>query len=164
MGSAVPGAGGCAILSSAMAIRMLPVPANNVIFRRRFPSTYEAMSAALGGALSALKEQEWIGPDEEFYARLCLEEALVNAIRHGNRDEPDRQVSLELIADGDTCRISVWDEGLGFRCDKIAVPDCHHKGGRGLCLIKHFMDHVGYDPDRNCFEMAFRRKSLNKGG
>jgi anti-sigma regulatory factor (Ser/Thr protein kinase) len=69
-----------------------------------------------------------------------------------------------MAEEGDTCRISIRDEGQGFCCDKIAVPDCRHKGGRGLCLIKHFMDHVEFDPARRSFEMAFRRKTLSKGG
>jgi len=140
------------------------VLSKNVFFKRQFPSTYEAMSPVLRGALAALEERGWIGPEEEFYARLCLEEALVNAIPHGNKCDCDRQVAIEMAEDGDTCRISVWDEGEGFCCDAITVPECHHKGGRGLCLIKHFMDQVAFDPARNCFEMAFHRRSLSKGG
>lgn len=138
--------------------------AGKVFFKRQFSSTYEAMTSALQSAVAALEEHDWIAPDEEFYARLCLEEALVNAIKHGNAEEEDRQVWLEMAEDGDTCHISIRDEGLGFCCDKITVPDCARKGGRGLCLIQHFMDHVGYDRARNSFEMAFRRKTLSKGG
>lgn len=136
----------------------------NVFYARQFPSTLEAMSGVLQGALTALEEHDWIAPQEQFYARLCLEEALVNAIKHGNRGSIERQVRLEMASEGDTCRISIRDEGGGFCCDHIAVPECHRKGGRGLCLIKHFMDHVEFDSARNCFEMAFRRKTLNKGG
>jgi serine/threonine-protein kinase RsbW len=122
------------------------------------------MTSVLQGALTALEEHNWIAPEEEFYARLCLEEALVNAIKHGNRGDTERQVWIEMADEGDTCRISIGDEGQGFCCDAITVPDCHHKGGRGLCLIKHFMDEVEFDKARNRFEMAFRRKSLSKGG
>ena len=99
-----------------------------------------------------------------FSIKLALEEALVNAIKHGNRGEASRQVRIEMADEGDRCRIRVWDEGQGFCCDHIQVPDCSQKGGRGLCLIKHYMDDVSFDLARNCFQMTFRRKALSKGG
>ncbi|MDX9975840.1 MAG: ATP-binding protein [FCB group bacterium] len=142
---------------------MLNVSAKNVFFKEEFPSTYEAMSSTLAQALNALITRKWIGPEQEFYARLCLEEALVNAIEHGNCGDRERRVGLEMAEDGDTCVIAVWDEGQGFCCDGIRVPDCTHKGGRGLCLIKHFMDRIEFDPVSRRFEMAFRRNSLSKG-
>jgi hypothetical protein len=48
------------------------VSAGKVFFKRQFPSTYEAMTGALQGALTALEERGWIASEEEFYARLCL--------------------------------------------------------------------------------------------
>ncbi len=139
--------------------------AANVFYRREFLSTYDAMSDALQGALASLIERDWIEPEEEFYARLCLEEALVNAIQHGNEGDASRRVAIELAEVGDSCRIRICDEGRGFCCKDITVPECHQKGGRGLCLIRHFMDHVEYNRAQNCFEMSFRRKTLsNKGG
>lgn len=140
------------------------MPARMVFFKRRFPSTFEDMSSVLRSALAALTERDLIAPGEEFYARLCLEEALVNAIQHGNHGDRARHVSLEMSEEDDTCCISVCDEGNGFCTEDISIPDCSRKGGRGLCLIKHFMDHVAFDRSRNCFEMAFRRKTLSKGG
>lgn len=140
------------------------MPGRKVFFKRKFPSTFEDMSNVLRSALSALSERDLIAPGEEFYARLCLEEALVNAIQHGNHGDRARHVCLVMSEEDDTCRISIQDEGDGFRTEDISVPECTRKGGRGLCLIKHFMDHVEFDRARNCFEMAFRRKTLSKGG
>jgi anti-sigma regulatory factor (Ser/Thr protein kinase) len=139
---------------------MLHVSAKQVFFREEFPSTYEAMSVTLGKALTALLERRWIQPEQEFYARLCLEEALVNAIEHGNCGQRDRHVGIEMSEDGDTCHISVWDEGKGFCCDNVHVPDCRTKGGRGLCLIQHFMDHMEFVEQRSLTDATGTARAL----
>jgi serine/threonine-protein kinase RsbW len=93
---------------------------------------------------------------------LCLEEALVNAIVHGNDNKPDRTVKLEIAHDGDECRVSVADEGNGFDPQSVEMPDCNQLGGRGVCLIKHFMDEVKFNRAKHRLEMTFRRNSLSR--
>jgi serine/threonine-protein kinase RsbW len=128
-------------------------------FREEFPSTFEAMTETLDHAVDALLREGWIQPEHEPCTRLCLEEALVNAVRHGNKNEAERMVEVSLVADGDRCTIRVSDEGRGFRVDEVALPELEQMGGRGICLIRHFMEHVEFDSDANCLEMSFRRKA-----
>lgn len=127
-----------------------------VLYKAAFPSEFEAMMQTLDEALGALVRGGCIPPEKEACARLCLEEALVNAVRHGNGCDQSRQVKVEILRDGDGCRIRVCDEGTGFSPDSITLPEPDQPGGRGICLIRHFVDEVRFDKESKCFEMLFR--------
>jgi len=128
-------------------------------FKEEFPSTFEAMTAVLDNAVDSLANEGWIQGSHVPCTRLCLEEALVNAVRHGNNSEADRRVTLTMLARDDECVIQVCDEGGGFCVDNIALPESDQLGGRGICLIRHFMDTVKFDTVAHCLEMSFRRKA-----
>ena len=134
------------------------------IYSVEFPSQVVAMAPALDGAVAALIARGWIRSDMHFQARLCLEEAIMNAIRHGNRSDTRLMVRLELVEDAECCRIVVQDEGSGFSPETVTMPDPHHMGGRGVCLIKHYMDAVTYNQERHCLEMTLRRKTRGRKG
>jgi serine/threonine-protein kinase RsbW len=127
-------------------------------FEREFLGTPEAMSDVLDSAVEALVAHDWAPGDKRFCARLCLEEALVNAITHGNQNDPSRKVRLEMSEEEDTCFIDVYDEGEGFNPSMVRTPDCQVLGGRGVTLMKYYMDRVTYDKQRGCLEMVLRRK------
>ncbi len=127
-----------------------------MLYKAAFPSDYEAMMHALDEALGALIKGGCIPKDKESCARLCLEEALVNAVRHGNGCDQTRLVKLEVIRETDHIRVRVCDEGNGFRPDDIQLPDPEKPGGRGICLIRHFVDEVRFDEETKCLEMLFR--------
>jgi len=74
-------------------------------FAREFPSTLDAMRETIASALDALEEGNWIEPDQHNYARLCLEEALVNAIIHGNKADRKRKVCVEMVDEGESCPV-----------------------------------------------------------
>jgi serine/threonine-protein kinase RsbW len=131
-------------------------------FVKEFPSTTPAVAEALTDALTALTHTGWIRPDKTFSIRLCLEEALVNAVIHGNQNCPDCMVMLEMFEEGEQCRIRVKDEGEGFNVDSIEMPDCTQLGGRGVCLIKEFMDEVLFDESNKTLDMVFNRKTFSE--
>ena len=123
------------------------------------------MPGAIEGALASLDERGWIGGDERFYARLCLEEALVNAITHGNEEDTSRTVQVKLYDEGAQCRIEVRDEGAGrFRPEAVPEPAGAQLRGRGLHLIKHFMHNVDYSERDRVLTMTFGRGAFAKGG
>ena len=92
-----------------------------------------------------------------FGVQLALEESLSNAIRHGNRLDPAKRVTVECKVSPERFWLMVQDEGPGFRPER--VPDCTASenlecpGGRGLALIKAFMSHVEYSAQGNCVTM-----------
>ena len=136
---------------------------SQMFFRVDFPSTFEAMSGVLDDAVDAMYQHGILRKEGESCIRLCLEEALVNAIRHGNQCNPARKGVLELHEDDQHCRIKVFDEGTGFDPEKVSLPDCEQMGGRGICIIKHYMDEVHYDMQQKCLEMRFQRQAYCKG-
>lgn len=137
-----------------------PVRMSTPFFREEFPSTFEAMTETLDRAVAALLREGWIQTADEPCTRLCLEEALVNAVRHGNDNDADRSVTISLTDCGESCTIRVSDEGDGFSVDDVAFPELEQMGGRGICLIRHFMEKVAFDSNANCLEMSFRRKAM----
>ncbi len=82
-------------------------------------------------------------------AEVCLEEALSNAMVHGNRLEPQKQVRVTVFGDGDRFGIVLEDEGEGF--GTADLPDLDdpeallRERGRGIMLIDHYMDRVRYN-------------------
>ena len=127
-------------------------------FSVEFPSTIEAMIEALDRAVATLLERGWVAPDKCCWARLCLEEAFSNAVRHGNHLDPSRKVRVAFHAIDDMCCMEVQDEGCGFALDSVRPAEPTQLGGRGICLMKYFMSSVTYNKDRHCLSMTMSRK------
>jgi serine/threonine-protein kinase RsbW len=93
-----------------------------------------------------------------FAVRLALEEALVNAVKHGNRGNPEKEVHVRYGVTEGHVVVEVEDEGSGF--DPLAVPDpladenLDRPCGRGLLLIRTYMTWVRYSPRGNCVTMG----------
>lgn len=117
----------------------------------------DACQAAVEQAMG----QHGYGREALFAVRLALEEALVNAIRHGNRHVPDGQVDFQWSVDGDEARFDVRDQGEGF--DPDAVPDpteddnLEIPSGRGIMLMKAYMSEVEYRDPGNHLAMVYRK-------
>ena len=130
-----------------------------VFFVEQFSSTMDAVGGVLRSALRALAQRGWVAPEQSFYAQLCLEEALVNAVDHGNHCDPAKSVRLEMAEDRDVCVIRVYDEGSGFSPDEVRLPHLEQANGRGICLIRHCMEQVTYNNECRCLEMHMRRQA-----
>jgi serine/threonine-protein kinase RsbW len=95
---------------------------------------------------------------EIFGIRLALEEALVNAIKHGNRLDPLKKVEIQYTVEKDRFDIQITDEGPGYVPEH--VPDCKsdenltRPGGRGLFLMRHYMSEVVVRPPGNQLFMS----------
>jgi len=95
---------------------------------------------------------------EIFGIRLSLEEALVNAVKHGNRLDPLKKVEIEFVVQSDRFEVRITDEGPGYIPED--VPDCKadanltRPGGRGLFLMRHYMTEVVVAPPGNQLFMA----------
>ena len=100
-------------------------------------------------------------PSSCFAIRLALEEAISNAVKHGNGNDPKKVVRVQFQADAERVTIEVEDEGDGF--DPGAVPDPTQEenleipSGRGIVLMKSFMTEITYTPPGNRVRMSFRR-------
>lgn len=90
---------------------------------------------------------------ELFGVRLALEEALSNAIHHGNGDDPSKQVTVEYEVTDQQLTIRVADEGGGFYPSQLPDPCCEQNlsrpNGRGVMLMKSYMDEVSFNEQGN---------------
>jgi len=124
------------------------------------PSETGAGSPILQEVLAQLEGQEWIQHDV-FSVHLALEEALVNAIRHGNRLDESKQVHVACRMSPDLIRIEITDEGEGF--DPSAIPDptdpsnIEAPSGRGIMLMRNFMSREEYNDTGNHVVMEKER-------
>ncbi|MCK4851643.1 MAG: ATP-binding protein [Candidatus Omnitrophica bacterium] len=90
-----------------------------------------------------------IGEETLFDVQAGFEEALRNAMLHGNRLHPDKKVIVETEITFEQVTISVEDEGEGFDPDSLPDPTLEEnllkESGRGIYLIRHLMDRVRYE-------------------
>jgi serine/threonine-protein kinase RsbW len=97
-----------------------------------------------------------------FSIRLALEEALVNAIKHGNQLDRSKKVHIRYGFTSDRFEVAIADEGPGFNPDDVPDPLCEENlerpCGRGLFLIKHYMTDVTYHPPGNRVTMFKLRR------
>jgi serine/threonine-protein kinase RsbW len=98
------------------------------------------------------------GEREVFGIRLAVEEALVNAIKHGNQMDPSRKVRVAFQVSQEKFEVLIADEGQGF--DPCDVPDptapenLERPCGRGIMLMRHYMTTVAYNARGNIVSMS----------
>lgn len=133
------------------------------LFDEHFASDVLEGRRAMEVLLARLESYEWVQADL-FGVHLALEEALVNAIRHGNKEDLGKRVQLVCKICDKRLRIEVADEGPGF--DPTDVPDptatdnLEVPSGRGIMLMRNFMHHVEYNAAGNRVVME-RHRPLN---
>ena len=98
---------------------------------------------------------------EIFGIKLALEEALVNAIKHGNRLDRNKMVRVTYYVRADEFHIRISDEGKGFDPEDVPDPtdieNLERPCGRGLLLMRHYMNEVQFPAPGNTCIMWKRR-------
>ncbi len=124
------------------------------------PSAYAAGKSVIEQLLSALRMAQW-NEHEIFGVHLAVEEALVNAIRHGNGLDESKYVRAKFQLSAERLWVEIVDEGAGF--DPGDLPDpTHHENiecpsGRGVLLMRNFMNRVEYNEQGNRVVMEKHR-------
>ena len=101
------------------------------------------------------------GPDAQFAVRLALDEALANAICHGNQQDPQKDVVVECSIGDDSVAISVTDQGTGFNPGEVPDPtldeNLEKPHGRGIMLMRAYMSDVRFNDQGNCVTLIKNR-------
>ena len=101
------------------------------------------------------------GESARFGIRLALQEAISNAFRHGNCNDADKTVTVDVRIDHDRVQLDVADEGCGFDPDCVPDPtadeNLERPCGRGIALMRAFMTCVEFRPPGNRVHLTYNR-------
>ena len=109
------------------------------------------------------------GMDDESVERLGLavREATANGVQHGNKEQPEKRVTVSFVLDKEELSIRIRDEGEGFDLndlpDPLAPENLFKPRGRGILLMNSFMDEVEFEFDGGKGTVVKLRKKLAPG-
>lgn len=110
-------------------------------------SRFENIEVAERALLDLCRRAGWPS-DEDYWLVTALREAVANAVRHGNRQDPERLVRLEYVVHDSTVTICVEDEGDGFNPEDVPDPtnpeNLLRPSGRGIFYMRQFMSKVEF--------------------
>ncbi len=132
------------------------------VISEKINSCVEAAHALSDRCIEELERHGWSGTDV-FHVRMAIEEALTNAVMHGNGTDATKSVWLKMAIADDLVQVVVRDEGTGFdpcrvpdpRCDELLA--CEH--GRGLLLMRSLMTDVQFNDVGNQVTMTKSRSA-----
>jgi serine/threonine-protein kinase RsbW len=107
-----------------------------------------------------VKEEHSISEDSYNGIWIAINEAVTNAIKHGNKFDPTKKVSLTINKkEGRYICFTVKDEGSGFDHTALPDPTCpeciEEPNGRGVFLINSLADTVQFSKNGTILEMCF---------
>jgi serine/threonine-protein kinase RsbW len=124
----------------------------------------ELVQVVLRDALDQLGLDE----DARHWVDVAVREAIANAIKHGNAQNPEKQVHVDLFLDGEDLVVRVGDEGPGFDPaqihDPLAPENLLRPNGRGIFYMKSFMDEIHYGTRPGGGTLVTLRKRVARAG
>lgn len=116
------------------------------------PSTNADAMAVQQQIVEAIEQQQY-KREVVFAVRLALDEALVNAVKHGNGNDPDKTVTIEFSIDQDRLIVEIEDQGPGFVPEQLPDPtaeeNLNRPNGRGVMLMRAYMTEVDFNERGN---------------
>ena len=114
---------------------------------RVIPNDTGAGRQLLDEVLGQLESQHW-GRRDIFGIHLAVDEALVNAMQHGNALDANKRVHFHCRLSPKKIRVEITDEGPGFDPDSLPDPTTAQRlgcpSGRGVMLMRAFMSRVEF--------------------
>jgi serine/threonine-protein kinase RsbW len=99
---------------------------------------------------------------------VALDEAFVNAVKHGNKNDPSKLIRVGAELSPKEACFTVEDEGEGFDVQTIPDPrdpaNLFKSSGRGVLLIYNIMDEVEYNAQGNRVKMVKRPEPAAETG
>lgn len=138
-------------------LKILPHVREKIDFE--LPSDVSLMNGVLQYLIERVSQLGLIKP-ERSNLFVALDEAFVNAVKHGNRNDPNKLVRITAELSSKEARFTVEDEGDGFNVQEIPDPrdpaNLFKASGRGVLLIYNIMDEVEYNDRGNRLTMIKR--------
>lgn len=141
----------------------MPTPEEEPQVKISIGSRYDhidLIQTVVDDALSRLGLDE----DARHWVGIAIREAVANAIKHGNCQDPEKKVDVELALRRGEAIIRVRDEGDGFDLSEVGDPlapeNLLKPSGRGIFYMKNFMDLIEYDSTADGGTVVTMRKRL----
>ncbi len=87
--------------------------------------------------------------DRAHYVNVAVRESVVNAVKHGNKLDENKRVTVWFCCEPDRIEVSVLDQGQGFDPDSVPNPVAEENllkaYGRGIFFMRSFMDEIEYE-------------------
>lgn len=98
--------------------------------------------------MAHLADMVGFGEEASHYMSVAVRESIVNAIKHGNRQDESKRVRVDFVLQPDALEVVVQDEGAGFDPASVPSPTTQENllkaDGRGIFFMRSFMDEVAY--------------------
>ncbi len=113
-----------------------------------------------------LKEFAFPPADTRINIPLACDEAITNAIIHGNKSDPNKKVSIQIYISASRIKLRIKDQGEGFDVDRVQSPlegeNLMRSSGRGVYLMKSIMDSVEYKDGGRVLELEKANTDLGR--
>lgn len=100
--------------------------------------------------------------NQDYYANIMVSvmEAVNNAMIHGNKLNPQKNVEIEIFVAIDFLQVTVKDEGTGFNPQNVPDPtnpeNIQNVDGRGVFIMSKLSDEIEYNKKGNTVKLTFR--------
>ena len=125
----------------------VPAESQKELLNRDFDSTLESVDEAESAIFSG-GEREGFDEDDLHKIGMAVRECMVNAVVHGNRYHVHKRVHVLATSDSNSLTVKISDQGEGFEPsdvpDPLAEENLMRHSGRGVFLIRAFMDEVQF--------------------
>lgn len=123
-------------------------PPDEPVLSRTLPSRLDLKQAAIDEVADLLVGRGWVAEADRPWLVLCLDEAITNAMLHGNEGDPRLEVAIVVARDGPRWQVAVSDRGDGFTAAAVPDPDDPEslllEHGRGIRLMRSWLDALTY--------------------
>ncbi|TSJ44636.1 ATP-binding protein [Mucilaginibacter corticis] len=139
---------------------MDPVPIQSTdLYTLQLPSVRESITV-LENLIEEIADKYHVSDDIFANMMTCLNEAVTNAIVHGNKLDPAKLVIVNVEVDPKRSTWTITDEGEGFDYNHLPDPTAEENlenlTGRGVFIIKHLADQCVFNTKGNEVELLFK--------
>lgn len=131
------------------------------------PTAISLMHIVLEYLLKRVEKLGVVNPDQSNLF-VALDEAFVNAVKHGNKFDTQKLVRIHAEVSKQEAKFTIEDEGEGFDVAKVPDPlnpeNLFKDSGRGVLFIYNIMDEVAYNERGNRLTMVKKSEAKNSEG
>jgi serine/threonine-protein kinase RsbW len=133
---------------------------NTALYTLQLPSRIDSITT-VENFIDTLSEKYKLSDDVYANILTCISEAVINSIIHGNHEDPDKTVYVNLeVIDEKRMIFTIADEGEGFDFNNIPDPtspeNLENLTGRGVFIIKRLADQCIFNSKGNELELHFK--------